>query len=85
MNPNTTLLITALIFLSSFLFTNLVDKSYSPFKLPLFLIFYYCLILLGAFLGNKYIKKNGKMIGSVAGFLLSVLLWFKFGDYAKNT
>ena len=85
MNPTTTLLITALIFLSSFLFTNFVDKSYSSFKLPMFLIFYYGLILLGAFLGSKYIKKNGRMIGSVAGFVLSVILWVKFGEYAKNT
>lgn len=81
---NTILLITALIVFSSYLITSFVDKSYSFTKLTAFLIFYYGLVILGAYLGKKYIKKNGQMIGSISGFVISVLLWLAFGKNAKK-
>ena len=81
---NTILLITVLIILSSYLITDFVDKSYSFPKLAMFLIFYYALIIFGAILGSKHLK-NGKMIGSIGGFILSIILWFLFGKNAKKT
>ena len=53
---NTILLITVLIILSSYLITDFVDKSYSFPKLAMFLIFYYALIILFAWLAVKYFK-----------------------------
>ena len=79
------LLISAMIVFSSYLITNFLDKSYSFSKLSAFLLFYYFLIILFAWLSvNKFKIKNGKMIGSTLGFLVSLVLWFMFGKQAKK-
>jgi len=81
---NSIILISLLIIFSSFVITTFLDKRYSFFKLSGFLLFYYSLILLFAFLATKFLKvNNSKVIGSVFGFMVSLLLWNRFGDYAK--
>ena len=73
-----------LILFSSYIITTFLDKKYSFFKLSGFLLFYYFLILLFANLSGKFLKfKNSKTIGSIVGFIVSIILWFNFGYYAK--
>lgn len=83
---NTILLISALIIITSFVITNFLNKDYSFIKLTSFLLFYYALIVLFAWLAMKYIKgvKYNQLIGSVLGFIISIALWFKFGYYAMK-
>uniref|UniRef100_A0A6C0I9G6 Uncharacterized protein n=1 Tax=viral metagenome TaxID=1070528 RepID=A0A6C0I9G6_9ZZZZ len=77
------LFVSLLIILASFIITKYLNKDYSFAKLSGFMLFYYALMLsLGYLLQSK--MKNGKLIGSVIGFVLSVLLWFKFGKYAYS-
>jgi hypothetical protein len=74
-----------LIVLGSYLISNLVDKSYDFGKLVGFLTFYYAIIVLLSFGATNFLKiRNGNLIGSVLGFIVSVLLWFKFGNKAKK-
>jgi hypothetical protein len=81
---NIILLISSLILLSSFVITNFLDKRYSFPKLSAFLLFYYFLIVVFAMGASKFLKtKHSKLIGSILGFVVSLLLWFNFGDYAK--
>lgn len=80
---NIILLITLIIVAASYILTNFIDKSYSFPKVTGFMLFYYALILLFAFLGNKYFKVS-KKIGSIVGFIVSVLLWILFGKNAKK-
>jgi hypothetical protein len=80
----TILLISALILLSSFVITMFLDKRYSFPKLSAFLLFYYFLIVVFAMGASKFLKfKHSRLIGSILGFVVSLLLWFKFGDYSK--
>ena len=83
---NKILLISALIIITSFVITNFLNKDYSFIKLTSFLLFYYALIVLFAWLAMKYIKdiKYNQLIGSVLGFIISIALWFKFGYYAMK-
>ena len=83
---NRILLISAIIVLSSFIVTNFLNKNYSFVKLTSFLLFYYALIVLFSFLAVKFFKKNkyNKLIGSVIGFIISIILWFVFGYYAQK-
>ena len=74
-------LISALIVLSSYIITSHLSKSYSFPKLTGFLLFYYAIIIFFAWLSVKYFKST-KMIGSIIGFVISVVLWFIFKDYA---
>jgi len=76
-------IISLIIILSSYIITNYLSKQYSFVKLSAFLLFYYGIIILFAWLSVKYFKST-KMIGSMVGFALSVLLWFMFKDYALN-
>ena len=79
------LLISLLIIFSSYIITNFLDKSYSFGKLSAFLLFYYFLIILFAWIFTSKIKiTNGKMIGSIAGFITSLILWFMYGKQAKK-
>ena len=81
---NLILIISALILLSSFIITMFLDKRYSFPKLSVFLLFYYFLIVVFAMGASKFLKfKHSRLIGSIVGFVVSLLLWFKFGDYAK--
>ena len=84
---NKLLLISGIIIISSFLITEFLSKNYSFPKLTAFLLFYYALIILFAWLAVKYFKnvKYNKTIGSVIGFIISVVLWFTFGTYAQKT
>ena len=83
---NRILLISAIIIFSSFIVTNFLNKKYSFVKLTSFLLFYYALIVLFSFLAVKFFKKNkyNKLIGSVIGFIISIILWFVFGYYAQK-
>jgi Na+/proline symporter len=78
---NKHLLISGIIILSSFLITKFLNDKYSFIKLTGFLLFYYFLIVLFSWLAMKYLK-NGKLIGSIVGFILSIILWNIFGHYA---
>jgi len=84
---NKLLLISGIIIISSFLITEFLSKNYSFPKLTAFLLFYYSLIILFSWLAVKYFKqvKYNKTIGSIVGFVLSVVLWFTFGKYAQKT
>ena len=77
------LVISLIIILASFIITKYLSKEYSFAKLSGFLLFYYAIIILFSWLSVKYFKST-KMIGSVIGFVLSVLLWFIFKDYALS-
>ena len=74
-----------LILLGSYLISNVVDKNYDFGKLVGFLTFYYAIIVLFSFGMNNLLKiKNGVLIGSILGFIVSVVLWFMYGDMAKK-
>ena len=78
-------MISVMIVISSYIITNFLDKSYSFGKLSAFLLFYYFLIVLFAWIFTAKLKiTNGKMFGSVAGFIASLMLWFVFGKQAKK-
>ena len=85
---NTVLIISLVILFSSFIISNYVDKSYDFMKLFAFLIFYYVLILIFAYLFQKLMKnvspKQSKMTGSIVGFVVSIILWIFFGKNAKK-
>lgn len=76
------LIVLSLIILSSFVFTK--NSSYDFMKFTGYLVFYYILIVLGGILGHLVNKKYGKMVGSIAGFVVSVLLWNKYGELSKK-
>jgi hypothetical protein len=80
---NNLLPLALIIVAASFILTNFIDKTYSFPKVTAFMLFYYALILLFAFLGNKYFKVS-KKVGSIVGFIVSVLLWLSFGKKAKK-
>ena len=82
-NLTVPVIISLIIILSSYIITNYLNKQYSFAKLSGFLLFYYAIIILFSWLSVKYFKST-KMIGSIVGFVLSVLLWFMFKDYALN-
>ena len=85
MHYTNTLIALGLILASSFLITNVIDKSYDFVKLIGYLLFYYVLIVLFSFLANKYLKiGNSKLIGSIIGLIISIFLWIMFGDKAKK-
>ena len=75
-----------LIILGSYLISSMVDKSYDFGKLVGFLTFYYAIIVLFSFGMDNLLKiKNGSLIGSILGFIVSVVLWLKFGNKAKKS
>ena len=80
---NIILLISLLLVLASFIITNFLEKQYSFPKLAGFMLFYYALIVIFSMIGQKVFPNGGKLIGSILGLLISVLLWFNFGDYSK--
>ena len=74
-----------LIILGSYLISGVVDKSYDFGKLVGFLTFYYALIVLFSFVATNFLKiRNGNLIGSLVGFLISIILWFNFGSKSKK-
>ena len=74
------------ILLSSIIVTNIIDPSYDLIKLLSILEFYYLFMIIFSFLCGALFPlfMYSKFAGSVFGFGVSILLWFKYGQFSAK-